>query len=268
MKKILEVNNFSFSYKDKDILNNIDLNIPTATINAIIGANASGKTTLIRALSGNLTFSKDIELCNIPLIRGNRTEYLRHCDIVYIATDKKLKFNSVKLLMRYQLQSRGYNLKQSRDRIKEISDKFNIKELIDKKVSKLNMLDKTKALLIAAVIHKPEVLFVDDLFCGLDFNGCCVISELLNEIRDTGITIIFSTNRLDACIACNNIYFLNEGKLEKYDSLTSLIKKDNILSRNGIIIPPMLDLSQKLRDYDILNDIVYTPEGMVDSLWK
>ncbi len=268
MGKVLKVNGFSFSYKDKEILNSIDLTILSGTINGVIGGNSSGKTTLIRAFVGNLTFSNDIELDNVQLIRSKRDEYLKSCDVIYLASDKKLKFNSVKLLFRYQLQSRGYNLKNANKRISEFSDRFNIKELINKKISKLSVVDKAKVLLVAAIIHKPKIVFADDLFCDLSFDECYVISEMLEEIKRMGIAVVFTTNRLDACLVCDNIYFLIDGSLDRYDSVNSLIKRDNVLSRNGIIIPPMLDLSQKLKDYDLLDEIVYTPERMVDILWK
>lgn len=269
MENILEVNDFNFSYNNnKTILKNISILVSSGSINAIVGANNSGKTTLIRALAGNLTFSRSIKINGISLINSNRSKYLNYCDIIYISSNKKLKFDTLKLLLRFQLQSRGYGLRKTNKRILEFVKKFNATELLNKKISKLKNFDKAKALLIAAAIHEPKVLFADDLFEGLNYDECVELSNILIKIKEMGVSIIFTTNRLDACIACDNIYFLSESKLEKFENLESLIKKDNILSRNGIIIPPMLDLSQKLKDYDVLKEIIYTPERMVDTLWK
>ena len=268
MGKILEVDNFEFSYNKKVIIDNISFSVSSGSINAIIGANNSGKTTLIKALAGNLIYSKSIKIDDVSFTKFNRLEYLKRCDVIYLSSNKKLKFDNLKMLLRYQLQSRGYSLRSANKRIVEFLKTFDASELHKSKISKLNSFNKAKALLIAAAIHEPKVLFADDLFEGLNYNECMLISDMLVKIKKMGISVVFTANRLDACINSDSIYFISDAKLEKYDNLETLIKRDNVLSRNGIIIPPMLDLSQKLKDYDVLDQIIYTPERMVDTLWK
>ena len=150
-----------------------------------------------------------------------------------------------------------------------MSKLFGIKDILNKKISKLNPLDRAKALLVAGIIKNPRILFIDDLFQDLSFDDSIIIFDMLDTIsKKEGIAVVFTTSKLDTCINCDSIYFLNEGSLDYYKDFNSIIKHDNLLTRKGIVLPTMLDLSLKLKDYNILDEIIYTPDRMVDVLWK
>ncbi len=270
MKKLLTVQAFNFSYDDEnEILKDVKLFVYPGTINGIIGANDSGKTTLIKILSGNMVYSDNIKLDGIKLDEKGEEDYLKNSEVVFLNTSRKLMFDKVKSLLQYQTRNNGYSFSETRKRLSDMSELFGIKDILNKKISKLNPLDRARALLVAGIIKNPKILFIDDLFQDLSFDESIIIFDMLDTIsKKEGIAVVFTTSKLDTCINCDSIYFLNEGSLDYYKDFNSIIKHDNLLTRKGIVLPTMLDLSLKLKDYNILDEIIYTPDRMVDVLWK
>ena len=128
----------------------------------------------------------------------------------------------------------------------------------------MNKADRIKSLIIASIIYEPKILLIDDL----NDDDVYIMDILRIIIREFNITVLFTTTRLHMCRYCDNILFLNKGVIELNGDFDYICGYDNVLSRNGIVISPMLDLSLKLRDYNILNDIVLDSSRMVDKLWK
>lgn len=263
MLNILSVSDLDFKYYNNILLSNITFNLHKKTLNAVLGSNNSGKTTLINILSGKITLNKCIEIDNKIVNCKNKKELNNTTSIVYLNSNKKLKFDNYKLLLQYQLRSHGYTIKETKKKILEVSDLFQIKELLNKRISKMDRTDRLKSLIIASMIYEPKILFIDDL----DNND--IIIELLKKIIDNyNISILFTTTRLEICKSCDDIFFLNNGTIELTGDFKYICKHDNRLARSGIVISPLLDLSLKLKDYNLLNDIVLESYRMVDQLWK
>ena len=73
---------------------------------------------------------------------------------------------------------------------------------------------------------------------------------------------------LEYSLSSDKLYILNEGIFMLEGDPLSILEKDNILNKIGLKIPFMIDLSVKLRDYDLVKDIELDMDGMVDTLWK
>lgn len=93
--------------------------------------------------------------------------------------------------------------------------------------------------------------------------------NILNNIKNNyNISIVFTTSQISSIIDLENIIVLGNGKIVMQGNYNDIIKRDNELSKLGIEIPIMIDLSLKLQFYNLLDDIYYNVEGMVDKLWK
>jgi len=82
------------------------------------------------------------------------------------------------------------------------------------------------------------------------------------------MTIVMSTNRLEETLNCDYLYILNNGQVSLEGHPLDILKDDNIINRLGLSIPFMIDLSVKLKDYDLLDDVVLSMDGLVNTLWK
>ena len=82
------------------------------------------------------------------------------------------------------------------------------------------------------------------------------------------MTIVFTTSNLEDVIGLSNIYVFDKGKIVMNDSYNYILLKDNELSKMGIEIPLMIDLSRKLQFYNLIKYTYYDRDKVVDILWK
>ena len=112
-------------------------------------------------------------------------------------------------------------------------------------------------------------MLLDDPFRFLNLKEQKKILNILNNIKNNcNISIIFTTSQFSSIIDLDNIIVLGNGKIIMQGNYKDIIKKDNELSKLGIEIPIMIDLSLKLQFYNLLDDICYDVGGIIDKLWK
>ena len=118
-------------------------------------------------------------------------------------------------------------------------------------------------------MHQPRIIFLDDIFENLKYEEYVEISKYLNKIVEKyNITILYTTNRLENCLLSDKVVVIDEGKIILYDTLEEILKEDNTLSKNGLIMPIMVDLSLKLQFYGLVDEVIMDIEGLVDKLWQ
>ena len=84
------------------------------------------------------------------------------------------------------------------------------------------------------------------------------------------LTLIMTTSNLEDCLNCDYIYVIDKNTIVLEGKAAEVLEKDNILNRVGLELPFIIDLSVKLRDYDLINqiDISMDIDRMVEQLWK
>lgn len=269
MDKILVVNNLDFSYGDHHIFDDITFYLEINTINYVIGSNNSGKTTLIKLISGVLPSFNCIKIDNVILNKSNVNKYLKSMGVALFENTNNFLFESVFNEMAFPLE----NLNLSKDkiiaRIDEVLESFNMVNIKDKCINELTSLEKNKLLIGLAILHKPKVLLLDNPYIGLNKKECNVINKLLKLIcKKEKITILVTTNDLENILDGNKVIVLGNGTVYLEGTVLDVLKQDNKLTRLGICIPTMIDLSVKLSEYNLLTKIILNTDRMVDTLWK
>ncbi len=269
-RKIVNVENLISSYNDKVIVDNISFSIKEKTINAFLCPNNSGKTTLIKTLSGAKYANRGtITVNNVTLSQNNYKKYIILISTILEDIENQFICEKVKDELVYPLKNLKYSKKRINKNVEEISSICDIANIIDKKIEKLSYIEKIKVIIASSIIHKPKVLFMDDIFRFLSMKEKKVLFKILKRIVDSlEITIIFTTSDINDIIGLKNIFVFNEGKILMRDDYGKIILKDNELSKMGFEIPLMIDLSRKLQFYDLLDGIYYDPNRVVDKLWK
>ena len=82
------------------------------------------------------------------------------------------------------------------------------------------------------------------------------------------MTIIYTTIHLEESVYSDYLYFINNNKIVLEGKPLDILQKDNIINKIGLELPFMVDLSVKLKDYELIKDLELDPERMVDNLWK
>ena len=267
---ILNVKNLSYKVDNKTIIDDINLSIEQKSLNAVLSSNNSCKTTLIKLLSGILIRETGkISVNNIDLNKNNFKKYIVNISTILSDIENGFVCDTVEEEIKNPLYNLKYLKKDINRQYNYIIDLLKIKSISNKKIKDLNYYEKIKVLLAASIVHKPKVLFIDDLLRFLNRNEKKEIIALLKTIiEDLNIAIIFTTSNLSDVEGIDNIIVLKEGKIIMNDSFDNIILNDNELSKIGIEIPLMIDLSRKLEFYGLIDKIYYDRDKVVDALWK
>lgn len=146
---------------------------------------------------------------------------------------------------------------------------FKIESLVDKRIDELTFFEKLKVGIVSALMHEPKLLLLDDIFEDVSYSQYIEITNMLKKYMKTSdLTILYTTTHLDNCLEADDIFLLNEGKIALSGDVNKFLSKDNLLSRIGINISTMLDMSLKLKFYGLTDKILKNPKEMVDELWK
>lgn len=207
---IFRAENVSKAYAGHVAIENINVHVPKGSIFGLLGPNGAGKTTLIRIInqitgpdSGQLWFG------NEPLGQKHlaRIGYLPEERGLY----KKMKVGEQAL---YLCQLKGLSKKESLERLKYWFEKFGIQPWWNKKVEELSKGMAQKVQFIVTVLHRPELLILDEPFSGFDPINTNLIKAEILELRKQGTTIIFSTHNMGSVEElCDHIALINNARV-------------------------------------------------------
>jgi len=269
MSELLKLDKLDIGYEDK-LVNNISFSLEEKELICVLSPNNCGKTTLIKTLCG-LIRSKDgkILLEGKELTKGNFKKYIKRIGVVFENINDTYICERVDDELKFPLIHLAYPYKKIKSRVKEISKLLAIEDKLNKSINEISTLDKAKLSIGVALMHNPDILIVDDIFKSLNPKDKEIIMDIFKLlIVSYDKSIIFTTSDLNDCIGLNRIYVLGNKKVIMNGSFDEIIKKDNELSKVGIDIPIMIDLSRKLQFYNLIDEIYYDPDKVVNALWK
>ncbi len=221
--KILELNNLKKYYASQKAVDDISFSIERGSIFGLLGPNGAGKTTLLRMItgilypdSGNIIFDgKKFNAIDDILKIG----YMPEERGLY----KKMKIGEQAL---YLARLKGLSRKEAMEKIKEWFVKFEMQSWWNKKVEDLSKGMSQKLQFVTTVLHNPKLLILDEPFSGLDPVNSNIIKEEIFKLSKKGITVIFSTHRMEQVEEiCDHIILVNKGS-KILDGSVKQIKQD------------------------------------------
>ena len=231
---MLKVEHISKSYGSLKAVDDLSFTVSKGEIFGLLGINGSGKTTTFRVIMGLLEPEEGIVTLNDKKIDYSITD-----NIGFLTEERSLL---TKLTVKEQVDY--YAKLKSMDSItinKELDywlDRFNISEYKDKKIKELSKGNQQKIQFITAVIHKPELLILDEPFAGLDPINIEMFKDAIRELKDNGSIIIFSTHRMDHVeLFCEKLVILVKGKnilSGKMEDIKTQYRKKNIIIAGDI----------------------------------
>lgn len=255
MNNIINIKNLDY----KNIFDNLDLSIEENKFTSVSGANNSGKTTLLRILAGQIYTDSSIKILNKDIKEYKNQEL---SSIVQIVIPQEIIFSSDNLLNELAVYDES-------DLIDYVLKGLKIKKIQTKSFIQYDNKEIILAQLALALINKPRVLLIDYISCYFSRKEMDSIISFLKQYQEKyGLTIVMTTINLDDCINTDKLFFISEGKIVLSGEPMSVLEKDNIINKIGLNIPFMIDLSVKLRDYELLSKIEMNKDRMVEELWK
>ena len=187
-----------------------DLQIPTGSIYGFLGPNGSGKSTTIRMLCGLLTPSSG-SASVLGLDTRRESEKLKQ-KIGYM-TQKFSLYEDLTVKENLQFVSEIYAVgrKEGHLRVKELLEEFNLNRQMKQRVGTLSGGQKQRLSLAAAILHKPQILFLDEPTSAVDPQNRRDFWEKLFEMAEQGTTILLSTHYMDEAARCHSLAILDQG---------------------------------------------------------
>ena len=206
---ILEAIHVRKAYANHVALEDLSLAIPEGSIFGLLGPNGAGKTSLIRIIT-QITGADSGEI----RFRGERLNSNHIGEIGYLPEERGLyKKMKVGEQLLYLAQLRGLTRDDATQRIRAWLDRFDIKQWADKNVEDLSKGMQQKVQFIAAVLHDPKLIILDEPFSGFDPINANLIKDEILDMRRKGATIIFSTHRMESVEEmCDNIALINRSR--------------------------------------------------------
>ena len=206
---LLEAQNISKTYANHQALTNVSLQIPEQSIFGLLGPNGAGKTTLIRIITSILQADS-----GQIFIRGKelRREHIQ--SIGYLPEERGLyKKMKVGEQLLYLARLKGLSRKEAIDKIKFWLEKLDMLEWSKRNIEDLSKGMQQKIQFMATVLHRPELIILDEPFSGFDPINVNIIRDEILELRKNGATIIFSTHRMESVEKlCDHIALINNSK--------------------------------------------------------
>lgn len=222
--KILEVKNLTKKFKDFTAVDNISFEIKEGEILGLLGPNGAGKTTTIHMLLDVMDpTSGSISYFGKPL-KGNRSEIL-----------KKLNFSSAYISLPWlftieevlSVFANLYEIPNKQARIKRLLSEFEIEHLKKKSIHMLSAGEMARLLLTKAFINYPKIILLDEPTASLDPDIAVKIREFLRrQQKEYNVSMLFTSHNMSEVEEmCDNIVFLNKGKIIAKDKPENLSKQ-------------------------------------------
>ncbi|MFT4143878.1 MAG: ABC transporter ATP-binding protein [Mobilitalea sp.] len=232
----IRINTVTKSFREKEVLKGISLEVPAGEIFGLLGPSGAGKTTLIKILTGQLSYQGSAEILGKSCDKLDRGIY----SDIGMMTDNSGIYERLTCYDNLILFARFNNVKK--EQVTKVLDRVG---LTDKKANagKLSKGMKQRLILARALLHHPRLLFLDEPTSGLDPATAEEIHKLLLGLKAEGTTIFLTThNMMEAQKLCDHIALLNEGTIVEYgvpDEICRKYNQENIISvlcRNGRLI--------------------------------
>jgi len=212
---MINIQNLKKYYGDIPAVDDISFDVKKGEMFGLVGPDGAGKTTTIRILCGLLNAdSGNVTLFNNSL-RDDRQ--LIQKEIGYLAQKFSL-YGDLSVDENIQFIAQIHNIKDFKDRRDELLEFTRLKPFRDRQAEKLSGGMKQKLALACSLIHRPQIIFLDEPTTGVDPVSRRDFWKILSKLLQEGITIFMSTPYLDEAERCNRIALMNKGKLIAVDT--------------------------------------------------
>jgi len=225
---MITVKDLNKSYGKKQVLKNVNLTIDNGDIFAFVGANGAGKTTTIKAMLGILPFeSGDVLYDGLSI----KTEALTIKENIAYIPDNPDIYDHLTGLEYLDFIASIYETDADTKNklISEYSKDLGIDKNLNDRISTYSHGMKQKIVIIAALIHNPKVIIMDEPFVGLDPISTHKLKELMKELTKKGKIIFFSTHVLDVAEKlCNKIAIIKAGEIIAQGKMSDITKNSSL----------------------------------------
>ncbi|MDY6015358.1 MAG: ABC transporter ATP-binding protein [Bacilli bacterium] len=228
---MIEIKNLTKIYGGvKKAVDNISFTVNDGEIFGFIGHNGAGKTTTIKCIVGILQFEEGDILINGKSIK--ETEIECKSLMAYVPDNPDLYENMKAIdFINFICDMYDTSPEERKINIHKYSEMFGLESNLNEEISSFSHGMKQKVALIAALVHDPSVIIMDEPFVGLDPKAVFDIKNVMRQMCKEGKTILFSTHILDVAEKlCDRVAIIKNGRIIKIGKMND-IKGDESLEQ-------------------------------------
>lgn len=210
---MLKIDHFTKSYGDKKAVDDLSLHILPGEIYGFIGHNGAGKTTTLKSVAGIMQFDQGEIL--VDGVSMKKEPMACKKKIAYIPDNPDLyDFMTGMQYLNFVGDVFGVDAQQRRQRVKELADAFELTADLNQSIGSYSHGMKQKLAIIAAWLHQPELILMDEPFVGLDPKASHTLKGMMRQVCDRGGAIFFSTHVLEVAEKlCDKVAIIKGGRL-------------------------------------------------------
>ena len=225
---MLKINNLTKIYGDKKAVDNLSLHIIPGEIYGFIGHNGAGKTTTLKSVAGILQFDEGEIHIDGKSVKAQPLECKRITAYIPDNPDLYDYMTGIKYL-NFIADIFGVSAAERSERIKKYADLFEITGDLAQPIAAYSHGMKQKLAIIAAWIHDPKLIIMDEPFVGLDPKAAHLLKEMMREVCDNGGAIFFSTHVLEVAEKlCDKVAIIKSGKLIRSGTMEEVKGDDSL----------------------------------------
>ncbi len=227
---MLRIEHLTKIYGDKKAVDDLSIHIKPGEIYGFIGHNGAGKTTTLKSVVGILQFDSGEIFINGNSIKENPLICKR--DIAYIPDNPDLyDFMTGIKYLNFVADVFGVSSSDRQSRINDYAERFELTKDLAQPIAAYSHGMKQKLAIIAAWIHTPKLIIMDEPFVGLDPKASHLLKIMMREVCDNGGAIFFSTHVLEVAEKlCDKIAIIKGGKLIRSGTMAE-VKGDSSLEQ-------------------------------------
>lgn len=231
---ILEVNNVSYSVREKNIIEDISFTIEKGGFYSVIGTNGSGKTTLLRCISNSIQPTKGSVKVNNKLINKYTPKLLAHkISVVSQHSEFLFDFSSFQVVMMGRMAYQKLlqtDSEQDMTIVEQCMKKTNTWHLKDRSVKQLSGGELQRVMIARALAQQTPIILLDEPVSSLDIHHQFEIMELLTKInKENNTTIFIILHDLTLALKYSDqILALKDGRLIYFGKTKEILTKENI----------------------------------------
>ena len=213
------VSHISKSFGQIEAVRDVNFEVGKGEIFGLLGPNGAGKTTTIRVM---LDIFKP-ERGTVSILGGPMTEKKK--DLIGYMPEERGLYQDIPLerCLIYLGTLKGLSVNEAQIRLQSFLERFDLTPHKKKKVKELSKGMQQKAQIIAAILHNPDLIIIDEPFTSLDPINTQLVKDLMLELHQQGVTILMSTHQMHQVEElCDRILLINEGKNVLYGNLDTI----------------------------------------------
>lgn len=246
-KPCLSINRVSFAYANGvKALKDVSFNANSGELIALIGRNGAGKTTITKIINGLLRPTEgSVEIDGIDTKSLRISQIAKYVSTLFQNPDRQLCKRTVLEEVAFSCELIGEDPSQAQEHAMQIIEKLNLNP---KDIPfMLSRGQRQMVALAATVVTRPKILVLDEPTCGLDYNECMKIMQVVEDLRDHGCCVIMVCHDMEVVLDyATRLIVINDGKLIIDGLAKDVFEKPEVCDAAALYPPLLCSVSQGL----------------------